>query len=215
MAAPLDHSRNVLVSELRADVAPAEKTPPEGGTPSEPSFEALYDRWFDDVSRWVRALGAGEADRDDLVQEVFVLAFRRFASFDGENPAGWLYQIARRKVRDYRSLSWVRHFITVDTLARFEHVLEQTRTPYQELETSERSKILNRLLDTLSDDKRAAFVLFEIEGRSGEEIARAQNVPVNTVWARIYQARQKLMHEARRLEVAPLRQPRRRRSRHS
>jgi len=172
------------------------------------SFEQLYDRYFDEVMRWVRALGARDADRQDLVQDIFVLAYRRFHDFDGENPGGWLYQIARRKVRDYRSLSWVRHFFGVDSLAPFEGVLQHGRSPLQDLERSEQAQLLNQLLDTLNDDKRVAFVLFEIEGHSGEHIAQLQNVSVNTVWARIYQARQKLLREARRLQEAPKRRAR-------
>src|SRR5215467_5590225 len=57
-------------------------------------FRTLYDTWFADVARWVRALGASTADQDDLVQEVFVVVHRRLPDFDGENLAGWLYRIA-------------------------------------------------------------------------------------------------------------------------
>jgi DNA-directed RNA polymerase specialized sigma24 family protein len=42
-------------------------------------------------------------------------------------------------------------------------------------------------------DRRAAFVLFEIDGLSGEEIARIQAVPVNTVWRRLHVARKELL----------------------
>ena len=54
MSAPLDQSRNVLHSELRADLAPVETPSPQGGAPSDLSFEGLYERWFEDVSRWVQ-----------------------------------------------------------------------------------------------------------------------------------------------------------------
>lgn len=172
------------------------------------SFEVLYDRWFHDVSCWVRALGARDADRDDLVQEVFIVAHRRLASFDGENPAGWLYQIARRKVRDYRRLAWVRHFFASDTLTRFDGVLKSLRNPLNELETREKSELLNRVLETLSVDQRATFMLFEVEGQSGEQIAQLQKVPLNTVWARLYKARRKLQHAAQRLDNLPLQRPR-------
>jgi DNA-directed RNA polymerase specialized sigma24 family protein len=43
-------------------------------------------------------------------------------------------------------------------------------------------------------------VLFEIEGLSGEQIAQLQAVPINTVWARIYKARHKLVDAVERLE---------------
>lgn len=201
MAAPLDHNRNVLVRELRADVAPAEKTPPEGGTPSELSFEALYDRWFDDVSRWVRALGAGGADRDDLVQDIFLVVHRRLSDFDGQNVAGWLYQIARRKVRDHRRLLWVKHLFGNTSLPLGDAMLTTKQSPLDELETKQKRQLLEQLLDKLNEDQRAAFVLFEIEGNSGEEIAALQGVPINTVWARIHKARKKLQEQAERLET--------------
>ena len=60
------------------------------------------------------------------------------------------------------------------------------------------AEILARLLSKLPEHQRVAFVLFEIEGYSGEEIARIQRVPVNTVWARIHKARAKLAARAKR-----------------
>ncbi len=45
-----------------------------------------------------------------------------------------------------------------------------------------------------------AFTLFEIEGYSGEEVAKVQGVPINTVWARIHKARKKLQERASRVD---------------
>jgi RNA polymerase sigma-70 factor (ECF subfamily) len=129
------------------------------------------------------------------VQEVFVVAYRRLPGFDGENLAGWLYQITRRKVRDYRRLSWVKHLFTPKTLSSFKHSLALGADPSKELESRERTELLERILGTLPDEQRAAFVLFEIEGYSGAAIAELQQVPINTVWGRIYKARQKLQSQ--------------------
>jgi RNA polymerase sigma-70 factor, ECF subfamily len=163
-------------------------------SPSDLSFERIYDEWFDHVSRWVAALGASEADREDLVQDVFIVAHRRLSSFDGGNLAGWLYQIARRKVRDYRSLAWVKHFFAPSRLPLVDNTLQTLTGPLEHLETAEKAMLFQQLLESLNPEQRAAFVLFEIEGLSGEDIARLQAVPINTVWARIYKARKKL-HE--------------------
>ena len=200
MSAPLDQNRNVLVSELRAEVAPAETSSPVGNAPSELSFEALYDQWFGDVSRWVRALGANLADRDDLVQDIFLVVHRRLADFDGQNVAGWLYQIARRKVRDHRRLLWVKHLFGSSSLPLADAMLTTKQGPLDELETKQKRQLLEQLLANLNEDQRAAFVLFEIEGSSGEEIAALTGVPINTVWARIHKARKKLQEQAERFE---------------
>jgi DNA-directed RNA polymerase specialized sigma24 family protein len=55
----------------------------------------------------------------------------------------------------------------------------------------------------MSEKLRTAFILFEIEGYSGEEIARSQDIPLGTVWTRLYQARKefwKLVKEQARRE---------------
>jgi RNA polymerase sigma-70 factor (ECF subfamily) len=60
------------------------------------------------------------------------------------------------------------------------------------LETKEKQLLLERLLSTLNDAQRAAFVLFEMDGYTGDEIARIQQVSINTVRARIHRARKKV-----------------------
>lgn len=163
------------------------------------TFDSIYEAWFDEVTRWVRALGGAEADLDDLVQDVFLVVHRRLPAFDGGNVAGWLYQIARHKVRDQRRLAWFRHLVFgrsgVADLAQ-----SPALGPAESLERKQRTRLLDRMLATLNDDQRAAFVLFEIDGLSGEQIAEVQGVPINTVWARIYKARQKLRAKLSRLE---------------
>lgn len=189
-----------MSAKLRAHGAPSGDESIAAESPSDVSFERIYEEWFEHVSRWVASLGASEADREDLVQDVFIVAHRRLSSFDGGNLAGWLYQIARRKVRDYRSLAWVKHFFAARRMPLVDSTLQTLIGPLEHLETAEKAALLEQLLASLSDEQRAAFVLFEIEGVSGEDIARAQAVPINTVWARIYKARKKLQDGARRVE---------------
>jgi len=155
------------------------------------SFDAIYEEWFEEVLRWVRAMGGAEADRDDLVQDVFLVVYRRLPDFDGKNVGGWLYQIARRKVRDFRRLFWVQKLFG-QSVPLTESTARSPGSPQESLETKESGQLLEELLRSLNPDQRSAFVLFEIEGYSGEEIARLQGVPLNTVWARIHKARKKL-----------------------
>lgn len=137
-------------------------------------------------------MGGPQADREDLAQDVFLVVHRRLPDFDGNNLAGWLYQIARHRVRDFRRLGWVRH-----VLFRSEPHLglvakDRGPSPAESLETREKRATLERLLTKLNESERAALVLFEVEGYSGERIAEIQGVPLNTVWARIHKARLKL-----------------------
>lgn len=157
------------------------------------SFEHIYDEWFGQVSRWVRALGARQSDCEDVVQDVFTVAYRRLHLFDGNNVAGWLYQIARRKARDYRRLTWVQHVFCSETSTILLTVPQGGAGPLDELETKQKTALLNRRFAKLPAEQQAVFTLFELEGFSGHEIAQRQQVPLNTVWVRLYTARRKLM----------------------
>jgi RNA polymerase sigma-70 factor (ECF subfamily) len=175
---------------------------PETGASAAPAsleFRAIYERWYEDVSRWIRAMGGPEADREDLVQDVFVVVHRRLSDFDGQNLPGWLYQIARRRVRDFRRLLWVRHLL-FGSVPLSDSLTKGGNGPADSLETKERKELLEQLLQKLNEAERAALVLFEIDGYSGEDIAQIQGVPINTVWARIHKARKKLKVQLMRLE---------------
>jgi len=163
-----------------------------GPAPGTVSFEHIYDQWFGQVSRWVRALGARPSDYEDLVQDVFTVAYRRLHLFDGNNVAGWLYQITRRKTRDYRRLTWVQHVHSADTASALLTAPQVGPGPLDELETKQKTEILNRRFAKLSAEQQTVFALFELEGFSGREIAQQEQVPLNTVWVRLFTARRKL-----------------------
>jgi RNA polymerase sigma-70 factor (ECF subfamily) len=153
-------------------------------------FAEVYRTFFDHVCRWTRALGGPEAERDDLVQDVFLIVHRRLPDFDGKNVAGWLYQITRHRVRDFRRLQWFR--LLLSSSPADESLTSATQGPETELASKQQEALLSGLLSKLPQAQRAAFVLFEIDGYSGEEIARLEGIPINTVWARIHKARTKL-----------------------
>jgi RNA polymerase sigma-70 factor (ECF subfamily) len=156
-------------------------------------FRTIYETWFEEVSRWIRALGGLEADRDDIVQEVFLVVRRRLGAFDGGNLAGWLYRIARRQVRDFRRRAWVKDVFTRRRHDEPDDLPHHGVGPAAALEQKEKQRILQTLLGKMQEDRRAAFVLFEIDGLSGEEIARVQGVPLNTVWTRLHHARKEFL----------------------
>ena len=177
---------------IRGRPASAELAEKSGAPPPSPlDFRAIYEHWFDEVSRWIRALGGPEADREDLVQDVFTVVHRRLPYFDGNNLPGWLYRIARHRVRDFRRLVWFKH-ILFGSVSLPENLAKDGASPLEILETRQKSAILDRLLDRLTESERVALVLFEIDGYSGEEIAEILGVPLNTVWSRKYKARKKL-----------------------
>ncbi len=172
------------------------------GTPAPtPTFDLVYGEWFDEVVRWARAFGGAPSELDDLAQEVFVVVGRKLQAFDGDNLPGWLYGITKNTVSDYRRRSWFRQLWRGSDDSDVDTVLLDDRSgPAEMLERKQARELLFSMLQKMSEKRRSAFVLFEIEGYSGEEIARLEGVPLQTVWTRIFHARKEL-----ELRIAELR----------
>jgi RNA polymerase sigma-70 factor (ECF subfamily) len=172
------------------------------GGASEPApaldLRAVYDAWFEEVVRWIRALGGAEADCDDILQEVFIVVRRRLSAFDGANLPGWLYAITRRQVRDFRRRVWVKRIFTKRRSVELDDIPDVAGGPAAALEKKEKQRVLQLILGKMREPRRVTFVLFELEGLSGEEIARLHGVPINTVWTRLHHARKEFFALAAR-----------------
>jgi RNA polymerase sigma-70 factor (ECF subfamily) len=154
---------------------------------SSTAFDDLYRQWFHDVCRWSRALGGLDADVEDIAQEVFLVARRKLSGFDGRHPRAWLYGITRRAVSDYRRRAWFRRML--QPLEALLDVPSSGPNPSEVARNNEATRTLNAMLHSMSPVRRTAFILFEIEGYSGEEIAELEGIPLNTVYTRLYHAR--------------------------
>jgi RNA polymerase sigma-70 factor (ECF subfamily) len=179
--------------------APASKTSGArpGGSDRDARFRDIYETWFDDVVRWMYALGAPAGDTEDIAQEIFLVVRRQLSRFRGGNLAGWLYEIARRKVRDHRRRSWFKHVVLRQQDIDLTEVASPGAGPAGSFEHAERRRVFQALVAKMSEKLRTTFVFFEIEGYSGEEIARIQDIPLGTVWTRLHHARKefwKLVH---------------------
>lgn len=152
-------------------------------------FASVYDEWFERVCAWLRALGARPADYEDLAQEVFVVVRRRLPDFDGVNLGAWLFQIARRQVLRHKRLAWVTRVLVGSSEEALPALAHPGPSPLAALEARDKARLVDELLSGLSEKRRVVFVLFEVEGSSGEEIAELLGVPVNTVWTRLHHAR--------------------------
>jgi RNA polymerase sigma-70 factor (ECF subfamily) len=176
--------------------------PASDGSTGVTSFEQIYQQRFNDVSRWVRALGGLDADLDDLTQEVFLVVRRKLGRFDGKNLSAWLYTIAKNEVRDYRRRAWMRRLFLRpapdEALEDQPPHVQPVLDPSEALQRREAQRFVARTLDKMSLTLRTTFVLFEIEGYSGDEIAALEGIPVNTVWTRLHHARKRFFEHCDR-----------------
>jgi RNA polymerase sigma-70 factor, ECF subfamily len=160
--------------------------------------QALFRAHASFVAAFLLRLGTPRSEVDDLVQEVFLVAHRKGGYVPGEGqPRTWLAAIAVRVARaGHRARARVRE--TVD-----EQALEAAPAGSDPADAVEARKALARVqraLDTLDVEHRAAFVLYELEGESCESIAGAFGVPTGTVYSRLHHARKRFLSAYRALD---------------
>jgi RNA polymerase sigma-70 factor (ECF subfamily) len=171
---------------------PTEQGPPAGGLEALPTFAELYDSYFTFVWRSARRLGTPEPNLDDVVQEIFVVAFRRRDEFEGRSSVKtWLYGIVFNVVRAHRRELAQKHPQVIDGERRADPdlLVDGADGPQELASKREAARVLDRFLDSLDDDRRAVFVLAELEQLTAPEIAAIVGAPLNTVYSRLRLAR--------------------------
>ncbi len=142
------------------------------------------------LRRLLLRLGAGESDVDDLLQDVFVVALRRQADFEGRSTdRTWLCGIAVRLATAHGRRRRVRQLFHLSRPAVEAPVIEPRDSPVRLLEQAQAKRHVQQILDRLSPQKRTVLVLYEVEQLSGEEIAEIVGCPLKTVWTRLFYAR--------------------------
>lgn len=161
---------------------------------SEHEFDAVYAQYGEFVWRSLRRLGVAEAHLADATQDVFVVVHRGLGRFEARSGLRtWLFGIVLRVASEWRRKTRRR------AAEPLPEVLEAPgRTPFEQAARSEATELLHRLLDRLSADQRAVFVLVEMEGLSVPEAAAALDANTHTVTSRLKTARRKFEADVRR-----------------
>jgi RNA polymerase sigma-70 factor (ECF subfamily) len=151
------------------------------------AWRELHRTYYPTACRFLAHMGVVGADLDDACQEVFVQVFRYLARFEHRaNFQTWLYKLClsqasriRRRRRLQSALAFV---VRRQGAAR----ASSAGHDWNEAMVAER---VRRVLDRMKTIHREVFVLFELEGVDGEEIARILDCPPATVRRRLHYAR--------------------------
>jgi RNA polymerase sigma-70 factor, ECF subfamily len=166
---------------------------------AKPKVVALYEQHFDFAWRSLRRLGVAPGDLEDAVQDVFLIVHRRLGDFQGRSAIrSWIFGIAYRVAKIYRhKASRRRKGVTVE-----EAVLVCSRdTPEEARDHVQAAEQVQVLLDQLDDEKRAVFILAELEQLPAPDIALALGIPQNTVYSRLRLARAAFEAGLRRMQA--------------
>jgi RNA polymerase sigma-70 factor, ECF subfamily len=155
-----------------------------------PSLREVFDAHAQFVWRTARHLGVREADLEDVCQEVFLTAHRKFGSFEGRSTVRtWLYGICLRVASDHRRRAHVR----LEQPSAEPPVSAQAPEQVEALARKQARRRLAAILDQLDDDKRAVFVLYEIEDLAMKDVAKIVDCPLQTAYSRLHAARARVL----------------------
>jgi RNA polymerase sigma-70 factor, ECF subfamily len=154
-------------------------------------IRAIYDAHADFVWLGLQRLGVQPADLDDVAQEVFMVAHRRIESFDRTGRlTTWLFGICLRVAANYRRRRRSSPEVLLgDSNDDGSSILA---APDDLLARREERHLAEWALGRIDVEKRATFVMFEVESLSCEEIAKIMSVPIGTVYSRLHAARRQL-----------------------
>jgi len=156
------------------------------------TFAELFDAYFVFVWRTARRLGISESCLDDVVQETFMVAYRRQEDFEGRSSVKtWLYGIAFNVVRAHRRELSVKYPAALNADQRADPGLlaDGADGPHESAAKREAALFVDRFLEDLNEDQRDVFVLAELEQLGAPEIATVVGAPLNTVYSRLRLAR--------------------------
>ena len=166
-----------------------------------PSLSAIYRAHFAYVWAVLRRLGVPEADLEDLVQEVFVVAHRRLHTFEQRSSIRtWLYAIAvRLYLNDARRRR--RRGSPADISSSRLPIVDEAADPEAHAVRAQARRMLGELLENLDPEKRVVFVLAELEGLPASEIARVTGANERTVYSRLRAARTRFHADIARVQA--------------
>ena len=151
------------------------------------AIEQFYRENARTVLRWVIRLGGRDVDAEDTAQDVFATAMRRIRSFrpDG-SPEAWLYGVARRVVANARRRGRLRRFLGLQDVPP---VPSSGPSAEAHVEQLWRRRLVQEILDELSDTQREVLVLVDLDDRPAAEAAAMIGIPIGTVYSRLHHAR--------------------------
>jgi RNA polymerase sigma-70 factor (ECF subfamily) len=156
------------------------------------AFLELYRRHRPDVTRLVQRLLGRTADVEDVTQEVFLQVHRSLKDFRyGSRFSTWLYRVTVNVVLMQRRAQRCRPQLVEASDASVSEALEPL--PDEQIAQRRQVRALCRILERLSEKKRTAYLLHDIDGLPPADIAQLVGAPVLTVRTRLFYARREIV----------------------
>ena len=156
------------------------------------AFEELYRRHSHRLYNLAYRMTGSATDADDLLQEIFLLAYRRLDTFRGESALGtWLHRLAVNCCLDHLRSKQGRQQKATGFLEDHEEAEPQAPNAWRPDTVLDRME-LERAIAKLPPSYKAAFVLHDIEGHEHHEVGDMLGIAVGTSKSLVHKARMRL-----------------------
>ena len=162
------------------------------------SFTLLLRKYRGAIFSLIYKMVQDKDETEDLVQETFIKAFSALSTFNDDYAfSTWLFKIASNNCIDHLRKKRL-HTYSLDkptqskegTLTK--ELPDPIINPEMQLIESEKQLLIDLAINNLSKKYRTAIIMRHKEEKSYEEISEALGIPLGTVKARIFRAREKL-----------------------
>ena len=162
---------------------------------------SIYRVHVHQVSRWAERLAGPYLDVEDIVHEVFIIAYERMSTFRGDSTLStWLFGITDRVVRHRRRKERWRRWLSGSADETAGHLPSNGSDPLRAVERDQAAAAVYRVLDRLSERDRQILILCELEEMSTDEVAALLRVQPTNVRVRLHRARTRFVQAYRDCE---------------
>jgi len=162
-------------------------------------FRELVDAHYEFIWRSLRRLGVAQGDADDAAQQVFVTTARKLAAIRLGSERSFLFQTALRVAADSRRTRLRRREVAAGEVPEDDEESDSAPSPEDAVDLRRARMWLDAILDEMSLDLRAVFVLFELDQVTMAEIAFLLDLPPGTVASRLRRARHQFREKVARM----------------
>jgi RNA polymerase sigma-70 factor (ECF subfamily) len=167
------------------------------------AYQKLMNKYHDAIFNFIYRMVRDREQVEDLTQEAFIKAFSSLKTFNEEFAfSTWLYKIATNNSIDYIRKKRLQMFSidkpieSKDSDFTFE-LPDDSYEPDREMISDQRAAMLHKAIEVLPEKYRTVIRLRHVEEKSYEEIARQLRLPIGTVKAHIFRARELLYKQLR------------------
>ncbi len=164
----------------------------------EDAYKQLLDNYRGAIFNLLFKMVRNREETEDLVQEAFMKAFKALPSFNEEYAfSTWLYKIAINNCIDHMRKKRLKTYSINKPVKSKDGEMERelpdsSMRPDRHLLADERATLIETAIDELPENYKVAIIMRHSQEKSYEEIAETLDIPLGTVKARIFRAREML-----------------------